>query len=159
LHWWNARNVPFTIPLSKRTAKVEFEKIEDSIDKVACLLVRYGTDQYVGRLASDQEKYEGRLKNKVLPASIRIDEAGLVILTLRLPVHKRIGTQFRCFIDVSEVGNLEDVKEFLESCEGIKNVDISRGIRPKRILFLLDENPFGIVETIDKITNNMIFPE
>jgi hypothetical protein len=32
---------------------------------VYCQIVRYGTDQYIEKMASDQERYEGRLQNRV----------------------------------------------------------------------------------------------
>lgn len=95
--------------------------------KLRCLVVRYGTDAYVERLASDQEKYEGRLRNRILKNRVTIvrtradglwpwlgyrwkrfvlgyepmeRESTRIVGNFLLPVHKRLGTQFKLFFEI-----------------------------------------------------------
>lgn len=96
--------------------------------KLRCLLVRYGTDPYIERMASDQEKYEGRLRNRILTNRVTITrtlkEDGLlpwlghlwkcrilsydavpagstnIVGKFLLPVHQRLGTQFKLFFQI-----------------------------------------------------------
>jgi len=102
--------------------------------RACCLLVRYGTDLYFEKLASDQEKYEGRLQNRVLRnrsiirwrfdrrdrfslfkglryAWFRLrrwnvveEDAEWLTPVFKLPVHSRLGTQFKFFLEVVERG-------------------------------------------------------
>lgn len=58
-----------------------------------CLIVRFGTDDYLVSLASDQDRYEGRLINRVVPVDLAAAE-----VKLRIPVHARLGTQFKLYI-------------------------------------------------------------
>lgn len=86
------------------------------------------------KLTSDQERHHGRLRNKV---------------------HRRLGSQFKMFVDVD--GDAAPVVAYLKSHKGISAVD--RNNRPggkQRIFFLLNEHP--VVETVDGFKNNMIFP-
>src|SRR5262249_34917808 len=135
------------------------------LDKLAkgffCLLVRYGTDQYIANLASDQEKHEGRLRNKVIPMNISFDDSGNACLHLDLPVHKRLGSQFKCFVDARSEQGLDSVRDILKSCgDSIKVESLSgpsKKVKSRRIYFLLDR--FYETRTIDQLENNMIFLE
>lgn len=95
--------------------------------KLRCLLIRYGTDPYVERMASERDKYEGRLRNRVLHNRISIEprrrsallrwaihwwRCRLLAYTpvksgstniqgnFLLPVHQRLGTQFKLFFQI-----------------------------------------------------------
>src|SRR5450432_2083005 len=72
-HWWNATSMVYPVAFTRGMTKDRYEQIRRHIKGFSCLHVRYGTDQYLSKLASDQEKYEGRLKNKVLPIRLRFD--------------------------------------------------------------------------------------
>lgn len=69
-------------------------------------------------------------------------------------VHKRIGTQFKLFVDVE--GDTAPVIDYLESHENVYDIGISRNPNSVRIFFLLRD--FAETETIDGFKNNMIFP-
>lgn len=75
-HWWNAKGVEYAIELKRGITKANYEELRQSIGGFYCLVVRYGSDQYISSLANEQEKYEGRLKNKVLPVLVGFDEMG-----------------------------------------------------------------------------------
>jgi hypothetical protein len=156
-HWWNAKNTVCSIALSRSVSKEKYDNIKDVINGFHCLLVRYGTDQYVSSMASDQEKYEGRLKNKVLPIDVNFDKNGNPSLTLNLPVHKRIGTQFKCFVSAKDDSGIPAVETFLKDCDRINGISVSHGVKSNRIYFLLER--FGVAKTIDGFENNMILPE
>lgn len=79
------------------------------------------------------------------------------MLTLKLPVHKRIGTQFKCFADVKDAQHMVQARALLENCDRIRDVTVSKGIHSNRIYFILDR--FGETTTIDGLKNNIVFPE
>lgn len=70
--------------------------------RLYCLVVRFGTDEYLAGMASDQERHQGRLLNRV----VEIDrETGI----LALPVHRKLGTQFKLYYlvpDAEQAGEL-----------------------------------------------------
>jgi hypothetical protein len=157
LHWWNAKSKVCQIDFSRGINKANYEKLTKLISGFYCLVVRYGTDQYVGSLASDQERYEGRLKNEKRKISVRFDDKGNAILTLNLPVHKRMGTQFKCFAEAKGDEFVEETVAFLKNCDRIREVSVSKSIHTSRIYFLLDR--FDEVTTIEGFKNNIVLPE
>lgn len=156
-HWWNTKSIVYPIEFQRGINKTNYEEIIKFIDGFYCLVVRHGSDQYISTLASDQEKYEGRLKNKILPIRVSFDKSGNAILTLTLPVHKRMGTQFKCFVDLKDTNSVGQAQELFDNCDRIGEVSISKSVRSNRIYFLLDR--FAEVTTIDFLKNNIIFPE
>lgn len=54
-----------------------------------CLVIRFGTDAYLATMASEQERRQGRLINGVI-------EIGANMI-LNLPVHRKLGTQFKLY--------------------------------------------------------------
>jgi hypothetical protein len=133
---------------------VPFEK---GSAEIFCLIVRYGSDQYIEHMASDREKYDGRLINKAVKVQVERAEDGLVSFLLDLPVHKRLGTQFKCYVDVKPGGPKDAVLEFLSSHDGIHDVSTSSSLKGgERIYFLLKK--FATVTTVEGFQNNMCFP-
>jgi hypothetical protein len=155
--WWNAKSTIYPVAFSRGMTRERYAQIKDQIEGFSCMHVRFGSDQYLSSLASDQEKYEGRLRNKILPIEMRFDASGNAIFTLRLPLHKRIGTQFKCFVTVRREDAVEAVKQFLQGCDRINNLSVSKSVKSNRIYFLLDR--FDQVTTVDDHINNMAFPE
>jgi len=133
----------------------------------SCLLVRYGTDDYIKSLASDQDKYEGRLQNKIIKLDLKPLEDSRYELLLPIPIHKRIGTQFKCFVepkkpkkesDENEVKRmLTKIKGTLKKCDDIDKIDISASPNQNRVYFIIDK--FHTVKTVDKLWNNFCFPK
>ncbi len=56
--------------------------------RLYCLVVRFGTDDYLASMASEQERHQGRLINRV----VEIERDALL-----LPVHRKLGTQFKLY--------------------------------------------------------------
>ncbi len=151
--------------LSLRTRQIEFElqakeSVPRNITGLNLLFIRYGNDTYLTNLASDQERYHGRLRNKVIHLLDRPPEDGKPI-RVKLRVHKRLGTQFKFFVDVA--GDPEPVLAYLEAHDTISDVSskerpaIQIGDTPRhRIFFLIDR--LDTVKTIDGFVNNFVFP-
>jgi hypothetical protein len=151
--------------MSLRTRQIEFELqaregVPEGITSLNLLFIRYGNDTYLANLASDRERYHGRLRNKVIQLLDAPPKGGAPI-RVRMRVHKRLGTQFKFFVDVT--GDPGPVVAYLEQHETI--CDVSCNLRPAirigdaprhRIFFLLDR--LDMVETVDGFTNNFIFP-
>jgi len=122
------------------------------------LLVRFGTDEYLTKIASDQERYEGRLRLKLIPISVKYDETDQAVFTLRLPIHKSLGTQFKCFAKARTIELVPAVIDRLKNCEHASMVQQSDSYHRDRIYFLLDQ--FVRITTVDStVINNFIFPE
>lgn len=151
--------------LSLRTRLIEFTlepkgSVPVGINSLNLLLIRYGNDTYLSTLASDQEKFHGRLRNKVIQiAKGPLSDQKKIKVKLRL--HKRLGTQFKFFVDVT--GDPEPVIGYLNSHDTIEGVSSKE--RPKlnpadtprhRIFFLI--NRLDKEKTVDGHTNNFLYP-
>jgi len=151
--------------LSLRTREIEFvlrakSGIPRNITSLNLLFIRYGNDTYLSSLASDQERYHGRLRNKVIRVAETPPKHGGPI-KVKLRLHKRLGTQFKFFVDVT--GDPEAVVDYLESHETISGVSAKQ--RPKlnadeeprhRIFFLIDR--LDKTTTVDGHENNFLYP-
>ncbi len=156
LVWWIYRRSlrqPQKHKVVVANTTIPFEK---GVATVKCLVVRYGTDQYIEHMASDREKHDGRLQNMVLPVHVNRNGQS-VSFEVDLPVHKRLGTQFKCFVDVPMGGPAAEIKEFLASLPEIHEVSDSSSLDGgNRIFFLIKR--FASVTTVDGFSNNMCFP-
>ena len=136
------------------------------VAKINCLTIRFGADDYLERLASDQEKFEGRIRLTVDTFDFHIDRAARRYRgQIMLRVHRRLGTQFKLFIEAEDNRQAESIMLLLQSLEGVEEVTRSDyGPKPK-VWFLLKQ--FHIVSTAtgnarlrdeDAIRNNFYFP-
>tara|TARA_R110002124_G_scaffold121971_1_gene280495 strand:+ start:152 stop:739 length:588 start_codon:yes stop_codon:yes gene_type:complete len=159
-----AQLVFFQMALRTRTVELTFHANADvppEISALKLLVIRYGNDLYLKELASDQERHHGRLRNRVQTVEIKdVPDGGKLILA-RLRIHKRLGTQFKFFVDVE--GDAAPVVAHLKTHDAIKDVDVTpRPVRNgqdkgrKRLFFLVAD--FEQVKTIEGFTNNMIYP-
>jgi len=151
--------------LALRTREIEFALepktgIPENITSLNYLLIRYGNDTYLSTLASDQERHHGRLRNKIICVAENPSSA-LGSLMVKLRLHKRLGTQFKFFVDVS--GDPKQAIDYLASHDTIE--DVSCKERPKinakdppryRIFFLL--NRLDKEKTVDGHINNFLYP-
>ncbi len=99
-------------PMTIRLPDLTVDKTTRSLAEVAvyCQIVRFGTDDYIQKMATTQERFEGRLQNKVLPVQLSQREDGFEGGFL-LPVHKRLGTQFRMFLTTCDHQQAIDLVE------------------------------------------------
>jgi hypothetical protein len=166
--WTFARRIAQELyfQLSLRTREIEIalepkENVPDELKELHLLFVRYGNDTYLKELASDQERYHGRLRNKVTRIPIDRDRVGKDPLKIKIKLHKRLGTQFKFFVEVE--GDPNPVVTYLKSHDTISDVDtVNRPSRrtdstPRsRIFFIV--NRFDVVTTVEGFKNNFVFP-
>jgi hypothetical protein len=144
--------------LGQGVTRAKYEALFRNISSFHCLLVRYGTDDYIIKMASDRERFEGRQQLKVLPITVAFDADDRAIFTLKLPIHKSLGTQFKCFAEARSVAQVPAVIAALKECEHARCVKQSDSYKRTRVYFLLDH--FVAMDTINaEVQNNYIYPE
>jgi hypothetical protein len=146
--------------LSCRTQKHEmnfgpFKNVPPAIEGVYCQIVRYGTDQYIEKMASDQERYEGRLQNRVYKLRTH-RHGGEYVVRVSFPVHKRLGTQFKLFVRLKDASKADDVVKFLTGTNLLSGVNFSPYHSPPKVSFLVER--FSKVQTVEGLTNNFYYP-
>jgi len=155
---WNFASIPISYIrefFMKKPAiiklDIDLEYPEFTNASFKCLLIRYGTDEYIKSMANDQEKYDGRLRNNIINGTYSGGK-----LSFNIPLHKRIGTQFKCFLDVKTKEEAEKIVKMAEKFENIYDLSFSSSQYKNRVFFLLKD--YGSTLTVDKLTNNMLFP-
>ncbi len=155
IRWWNSRKVHTVDIFSEQ----QLDAIKDLVADYYCLIVRFGNDSYLSATASDADRVQGQLQLKIKKMEWSEDKKTGRYLHLRLPVHNRLGTQFKCFIRTKYLKDVHQVIGTLKSTSGIdpESVDQSDSQHKDRIYFLL--NCFTTVKTVDGLVNNFIYPE
>jgi hypothetical protein len=84
----------------------------NEIVSARCLIIRYGSDDYLTELASPQDQWIGRLRNRALTMASKVDgRTHQLSASVMIPVHRRLGTQFKCFVDFkTEAGAIHFAK-------------------------------------------------
>ncbi len=130
--------------------------VPPTLDGCYCQIIRYGTDQYLERLASDQERFVGQLQNRTLRVEARRNDASQYTLRLKIPVHKRLGTQFKLFVVPKLGAEAQPIIDFLSTLPEVAQPHATQYQKPAKIYFLLKN--FATVKSVDGIENNMFFP-
>lgn len=128
----------------------------DYLKAIKCQIVRYGTDSYISKMASDREKFDGRLRNRVLDCESKKLKDGALRVRFRIPLHRRLGTQFRVFCQVDDLAHMDEALRFLSGCDAVAEAAQATSFDRCRIYLLLDT--YSIVETADEIRNNHYYP-
>ena len=127
-----------------------------------CLIVRFGNDMYLTQIASDQEKFEGRLQNLVIPVDLTQN-----VVKLRLPVHRRIGTQFKLYLLAPTAQSALDIWNSLSrhskksgraGGDFLKSIALDETAPKGRKIWFRLEN-FDSSETVDGHLNNICLPD
>lgn len=118
----------------------ELAKLENV--RFFCLIIRYGTDSYIKDMASNNEKYDGRLRNTVIEGSL---ENGQLIY--RIPLHKRIGTQFKCFLETPTKEAVDQIMKNRDIYKNISDLSFSCSNNRNRIFFILKGH--GTTKSVD----------
>ena len=125
--------------------------------KFGYLLIRFGRDDVLKETLTDDEKRDAILQNKEIYAKSYYDENKMEInVSIPLKVHKALGVQFKCFVDVLDFNKLNELKSLLEGDEKFDSVGISGLVDKHRIYFLLKDVPEA--KTPEGIVNNFIYP-
>lgn len=145
--------------LSLRTQKLSFRLLAHGnrpaeIKSLNVLFIRHGSDRYLRSLASDQERHHGRLQNQTKRIEIKRDDEDNIVVEFYVRVHKRIGTQFKLFVEVE--GDTAPVVAYLESHQNVYDVGVSANPNGVKVFFLLKD--FAETRSIDGFMNNMIWP-
>jgi len=144
--------------LGEGKTRVDYESLSQDISGFHCLVVRYGTDEYISKMANDTERYEGRQQLKIVPISVSFDQNDRAVFTLNLKIHRSLGTQFKCFAEARSLEQVPKAIEALKKCEHASDIKQSDSYHRTRVYFLLDQ--FVTVESINSaVKNNYIFPE
>lgn len=151
--------------MSLRTEEISFrlapkKDIPGNIKSLNYLFIRYGNDSYLEKMASDEERYHGRLRNKVVCVTNKKPRSGDEVM-VRIRLHKRLGTQFKFFIDIE--GDPKPAVQYLNDHPSINDVFCKKipgtktsGAEYHRVFFLVDW--LETVKTVDGHTNNFIYP-
>jgi hypothetical protein len=156
--WLRLRTKSHDFVLGNAITRQKYEELSQDISGFYCLFVRYGSDDYLMKMASDEERYEGRLRLKLIPIKVQFNEKDQAVFTLTLAIHKSLGTQFKCFAQARSIERVPAVIERLKNCEHASMAQQSDSYHRDRIYLLLDQ--FVRIPTVDPaVTNNYIFPE
>ena len=149
----------------KMTIKLDCngEVLPEGVD-FYCLLVRFGIDKFLSsNIPSPQERKHGQFQMKKIKASVIKIKQGYEIV-FNLPIHKTLGTQFKCFFE-SDSEVFEDAVGCLNNCSSVSSVTYAStehkiaflGGRKRRAFFLLDYPFISTAETVEGKENNMVY--
>jgi hypothetical protein len=120
---WHTKT--FRVSLAPRVAgdmtinRSNWSALSGSIHGFYVLAARFGTEEYLEKFASDEERAEGRWRLAVTKMPVRFDAKGNAFLVLKIPVHKILGTQFKCFVAVRSDGDEEKLERRMQSWEAL----------------------------------------
>lgn len=152
----DVRQAKHTIAIARGLTKHDFEQIRKGIKAWRLLLVRYGTDEYLRGMASDTDRQVGRTRFEIINMKLALSNIGEVTLSWNLPVHRRLGTQFRCYIDLREGGVGSDVLTGMLSHYDEILVQPTEAANPQRVYFLLKR--FRVVTSTEGVKQNIVMP-
>jgi hypothetical protein len=96
-----------------------WKELSSSIHGFYVIAARFGTEEYLEKFASDEERAEGRWRLAITKMSVRFDAKGNAFLVLKIPVHRYLGTQFKCFVAVRSDGNEEKLEQRVQNWESL----------------------------------------
>lgn len=145
------------IVIARGLTRHDFEQVRKGIRAWRLLLIRHGSDDYLRHMAGEADRQIGRTRHDVISMKLALSNTGEVTLSWKLPVHRRLGTQFRCFADVRDNGTGgEMLTGMLRHYDEIE-VLASDVPNPTRIYFLLKR--FRTVTGADGVRQNLVLPE
>jgi hypothetical protein len=122
LRW---RSKTFRVSLGPRAAgeatinRANWDELSSSIHGFYVIAARFGTEEYLEKYASDEERAEGRWRLAITKMPVRFDGKGNAFLLLKIPVHKFLGTQFKCFVAVRGDGDEEKLEQRMRNWEAL----------------------------------------
>ncbi len=145
------------IVIARGLTRHDYEQVRKGIRAWHLLLVRYGTDEYLRTMAGEADRHAGRTRYDVIKMKLALSPTGEVTLSWSLPVHRRLGTQFRCYIDIRAGGaGGEVLTGMLRHYDEIEVLP-SEVAEPTRVYFLLKK--FRTVPSADGGRQNIVLPE
>jgi hypothetical protein len=145
------------IVIARGLTRHDFEQVRKGVRAWRLLLIRYGSDEYLRTMAGDSDRQAGRTRFDVIAMKLALSNIGEVTLSWKLPIHRRLGTQFRCYIDIRDGGaGGEVLTGMLRHYDEIEVLP-SEVANPTRIYFLLKR--FRVVTAADGLKQNIVLPE
>src|SRR5262245_5493065 len=99
--------------------RANWHELSSSIHGFYVIAARFGTEEYLEKFASDEERAEGRWRLAITKLPVRFDVKGNAFLVLKIPVHKLLGTQFKCFVAVRSDGDEEKLEQRMQNWEAL----------------------------------------
>jgi len=122
LRW---RKKTFRVSLVPRAAgevtinRANWHELSSSIHGFYVIAARFGTEEYLEKFASDEERAEGRWRLAITKMPVRFDGKGNAFLVLKIPVHRFLGTQFKCFVAVRSDGDEDKLEQRMRNWEAL----------------------------------------
>lgn len=149
--------VQHRLVIARGLTRHDFDQVRKSIRGWRLMVVRYGTDDYLRALAGEADRHIGRPRHSSSGMQLSLSASGEAILRWKLPVHRRLGTQFRCYVVTRKGGGgLSVLADILKHYDEIEVLQPDLPER-RRIYFLLAH--FQIVTTAEGARNNYVAPE
>ena len=152
-----ANGVKQRLIIARGLTRHDFDQVRKSIRGWRLMVVRYGTEEYLRTLASDADRHVGRPRRASTGMSLKLSPSGEAILSWTLPVHRALGTQFRCYVVTRKGGGglavLADILKHYDEIEVLPSDLPDR----RRVYFLLKH--FEEITTAEGARNNYVAPE
>ena len=143
--------------IARGLTRHDFDQVRKSIRGWRLMVVRYGSDDYLRGLAGEADRRIGRPRQSSMGMRLSLSPSGEAILRWKLPVHRRLGTQFRCYVLTRKgAGGLAVLADILKHYDEIEVLQPDLPER-RRIYFLLAH--FQIITTAEGLRNNYVAPE
>lgn len=151
------QGVKHRLIIARGLTRHDFDQVRKAIRGWRIMVERYGTEDYLRALASDADRRIGRPRHSSSGMRLSLSPSGEAILRWTLPVHRRLGTQFRCYVLTrTGAGGLSVLADILKHYDEIEVLQPDLPER-KRIYFLLSH--FPVIASAEGVRNNYIAPE
>jgi hypothetical protein len=145
------------IVIARGLTRHDFEQVRKGIKAWKLLVVRYGSDDYLRHMAGEADRQAGRTRFDVVRMKLALSPVGEVTLAWSLPVHRRLGSQFRCYVDIRPDGaGAEVLTGMLRHYDEIELLPAETQ-DPRRVYFLLKR--FTIITAADGMRQNFMLPQ
>ena len=145
------------IVIARGLTRHDYDQVRKGVRAWRLLVIRYGSEDYLRAMAGEADRHAGRTRHDVINMKLALSPIGEVTLSWRLPIHRRLGTQFRCYIDVREGGTGGDVLTGMLSHYDEIAVLATEVPNPARLYFLLKR--FRVITGADGLKQNFALPE
>lgn len=151
------QGVKHRLIIARGLTRHDFDQVRRAIRGWRIMVVRYGTEEYLRSLAGEADRHIGRPRHSSSGMRLSLSASGEAILRWSLPVHRRMGTQFRCFVVTRKgAGGLSVLADILKLYDEIEVLQPDLPER-KRIYFLLSH--FPVIASAEGVRNNYVAPE
>jgi hypothetical protein len=151
------QSVRQSVIVARGLTRHDFDQVRKGVRAWQVLLVRYGSDEYLRGMAGEADRHVGRPRYIRLKVHLSLSAVGEMALRWTLPVHRRMGTQFRCFVELRPGGSpAEVITGILKHYDAIE-VAQPDPASPGRVYFLLRR--FPTITSAEGVRNNFVRPE